>query len=231
MESDFKAINELNKKFKNSSPENVLRDCINSLFKEKVAYVCSFGAESAIILDIISKIDKTFPVILLNTMFLFNETLEYKNTILKKLGLTNCVEIFPDSNNLNKKDRKNDLWETDPDKCCNLRKVLPLKLALEKYDAWISGRKSYHKGERTNLQIFESLNDKIVINPLINFDTKKINKYFEDYKLPRHPLYYKNYFSIGCTNCTIPSNDLENVRSGRWKNTIKTECGIHYKEN
>ena len=85
MESDFKAINELNKKFKNSSPENVLRDCINSLFKEKVAYVCSFGAESAIILDIISKIDKTFPVILLNTMFLFNETLEYKNTILNKL--------------------------------------------------------------------------------------------------------------------------------------------------
>ena len=93
MESDFKAINELNKKFKNSSPENVLRDCINSLFKEKVAYVCSFGAESAIILHMISNIDKAFPIVLLNTEFLFEETINYKNYLLRKFKLSN----FPKS--------------------------------------------------------------------------------------------------------------------------------------
>ncbi len=222
-----KIIKELNQEFNNCEPKKILEFCINNLFKKKIVYVCSFGTESAIILDLISKIDPTLPIVLLNTHFLFEETLEYRKQLINIFKLENCTEILPDLNDLKKNDKNNDLWKTDPEKCCEIRKVLPLEKELMKYDAWISGRKSYHGAERENLKVFEYQNEKVVVNPIIFMKEERIKNYFVQEKIPRHPLYLKGYLSIGCTNCTAKTLNNKDIRSGRWVNSSKTECGIH----
>ncbi len=219
-------ISTLNKECQGLAPEKILEVSIKK-FGNKITYICSFGTESAIILHMISKIDKKFPIFLLNTHFLFSETIDYKNKLLKKLSLTNCFDIFPDESLIKIEDPENNLWKNDTDRCCEIRKVKPLDKILKNYSSWISGRKSYHQGLRTNLKPFELLNEKIVVNPLINIKKEEVENYFQINNLPNHPLFNHGYLSIGCRHCTFKTNDRTNIRSGRWKNKIKTECGIH----
>jgi len=223
-------IGALNSKFSEGEPKLILEYSILNLFKNKIAYVCSFGTESAIILHLISQINKDIPIILLNTHFLFEETVKYKNELLELLGLRNCHEVFPDDKVLNKFDRNNDLWKTKVDKCCNLRKVIPLEKSLKDFEAWVSGRKSYHLGDRQNLKAFEKLNNKVVVNPLFRSTQDFVENYFLLNSLPKHPLEAKGYLSIGCTNCTIKTKNIKNIRDGRWSNKNKTECGIHLEQ-
>ena len=220
-------ISTLNNKCHGLHPEEILEISIKK-FSNKITYICSFGTESAIILHMISKIDKKFPIFLLNTHFLFPETIVYKNKLLKRLRLTNCSDIYPDELLIKQEDPKNNLWMNNVDRCCEIRKVKPLDKILKNYSSWISGRKSYHQGERSDLKPFELLNKKIVVNPLINVKQEEADNYFEVNDLPKHPLLKKGYFSIGCIHCTSKSTDKSNIRSGRWKNQIKTECGIHF---
>ena len=231
MNQSIEIISTLNKECQGLAPEEILEISIKK-FNNKITYICSFGTESAIILHMISKIDTKFPIFLLNTHFLFPETIAYKNKLLKKLRLTNCLDIFPDELLIKQEDPKNSLWMNNTDRCCEIRKVKPLDKILKNYSSWISGRKSYHQGERIDLKPFELLNKKIVVNPLINIKKKAADNYFEVNDLPAHPLLKKGYLSIGCIHCTFKTTDKSNMRSGRWKNTIKTECGIHFnKEN
>ncbi len=221
-------LESLNQNYKNFSPQDILEKSIKFSFRKKMVYICSFGAESAIILHMISKIDNNFPIVLLNTNFLFEETIDYKNYLIKSFNLTNCDEYFPDDKDLDALDKHGKLWKINPDLCCNIRKVLPLQKVLKRYKAWISGRKSYHEGERKSLKFFEKLNNKIVVNPLANIDQNFVNSYFEKNKIKRHPLFEHGYLSIGCINCTVKTLSSDDPRSGRWYNKIKTECGIHY---
>ena len=223
---DFE-IKALNSKFADGEPRSILEHSILNLFKNKITYVCSFGTESAIILDLISKIDKDLPIIMLNTHFLFKETIKYKNELLNLLGLKNYREVFPDEKMLNKYDVDNNLWKKNVDKCCKLRKVVPLENSLTDFESWISGRKSYHLGDRKNLKAFELINNKIVVNPLFNSTKKFIEDYFLLNNLPRHPLFEKGYLSIGCSHCTVKAENIEDPRQGRWSDKTKTECGIH----
>ena len=230
MNFDQNEVKELNKEFHKSSPEEIIRKSRN-LFKDKIVYISSFGIESAIILHMISQIDKNFPIALLNTNFLFKQTLDYKNKLIKGFNLKNFVEIFPDNSNLQKDDPHNNLWKSDVEKCCELRKVKPLNKFLKKYNAWISGRKSYQGGERFDVQPFEFNNGKVVVNPLANFEKKFVLLYFNNNNLPKHPLVEEGYLSVGCTHCTFKPKNIEDPRSGRWINQTKTECGIHYKKD
>ena len=230
MNFDQNEVKELNKEFHKSSPEEIIRKSHN-LFKDKIVYISSFGIESAIILHMISQIDKNFPIALLNTNFLFKQTLGYKNKLIKRLNLKNFIEIFPDNSNLQKDDPNNNLWKSDVEKCCELRKVKPLNKFLKKYNAWISGRKSYQGGERFDVQPFEFNNGKVVVNPLANFEKKLVLLYFNNNNLPKHPLVEEGYLSVGCTHCTFKPKNIEDPRSGRWINQTKTECGIHYKKD
>ena len=221
-------LKNLNKEYKDSPPELILRMTIEEIFKNKIAYVCSFGTESAIILHMISQLDRNFPVILINTNFLFKETIEYKDYLIGKFRFSNFKEVSPSIEDLKINDSKGTLWKEDPDLCCNIRKVLPLQKELQKYDAWISGRKSYHEGERTNLKFFEYINKKIVVNPLAKEKQNFVNSYFKIHNIERHPLFESGYQSLGCTHCTVKTSKIDSPRSGRWANKIKTECGIHY---
>tara|TARA_B100000524_G_scaffold344854_1_gene242683 strand:- start:203 stop:895 length:693 start_codon:yes stop_codon:yes gene_type:complete len=230
MNLDKNKVESLNRKFYASSPVEIIRES-KSLFGNKIVYVSSFGTESAVILHIISKVDKNFPIILLNTNFLFDQTLDYKNKLISLFKFENFLEVFPNNSDLEKFDPNNNLWKKDFEKCCNLRKVQPLDKVLKNYDAWISGRKSYQGGERRDLRPFESNNGKIVVNPLANFGQKFVDEYFENYSLPKHPLLDEGFLSVGCTHCTHKSSNKNDPRSGRWLNQTKTECGIHYKKD
>ena len=228
MKIDENFLNQLNDNSKKLSPQDILDNSINNIFKKKMVYVCSFGTESAIILHMISDIDRSFPIILLNTNYLFKETIEYKDYLIGKFKFSDFKEISPSVEDLKINDSKGTLWKEDPDLCCNIRKVLPLQKELKKYDAWVSGRKSYHEGERKNLKFFEYINKKIVVNPLAKVKRDFVNSYFKIHNIERHPLFESGYQSLGCTHCTVKTSKIDSPRSGRWANKIKTECGIHY---
>ena len=220
-------LENLNTRFEKKKADEILYESINNFFLKKIVYVCSFGAESAVILHLISNISKDFPVIFLNTEKLFIETLSYRDDLVKLFNLTNIIEVFPKKFDLKKYDAKDILWKDDQNKCCEIRKVNPLKEALQPYNTWISGRKGYHSNERKEKKVLEVENNKFVLSPLINWSQNNIIKYFERFNIPKHPLFKKGYLSIGCENCTVVSSKYNNIRSGRWINTTKTECGIH----
>ena len=228
MKIDENFLNQLNDNSKKLSPQDILDNSINNIFKKRMVYVCSFGTESAIILHMISDIDRSFPIILLNTNYLFKETIEYKDYLIGKFKFSDFKEISPSVEDLKINDSKGTLWKEDPDLCCNIRKVLPLQKELQKYDAWISGRKSYHEEARKNLKFFEYINKKIVVNPLAKVKRDFVNSYFKIHNIERHPLFESGYQSLGCTHCTVKTSKIDSPRSGRWANKIKTECGIHY---
>jgi phosphoadenosine phosphosulfate reductase len=196
-------------------------------FGGRIAAVSSFGTESAVLLAMIAEIDRATPVLFIDPGYLFPETLSYREEIISQLGLTGVRTISPDSGEAAAKDPENSLWADNPDACCALRKVAPLARALAPFDAWINGRKRYHGNLRATLSVFESDGNRVKINPLARMDRNEIDGEFARRSLPRHPLEQKGFASIGCMPCTARAVPGEGVRSGRWRGSGKTECGIH----
>jgi phosphoadenosine phosphosulfate reductase len=211
-----------------ASAEDVLARAVDELFRGKIALVSSFGTESAILLHMISEIDRTVPIIFLDTGKLFPETLAYRDKLVAYLGLTDVRSVRPSGAQLAAWDPDGRLWEKDPDLCCTIRKTNPLDAALEGFDAWITGRKRSQGGTRSQLNLIETGPDgRTTVNPLAHWDDAMIEAYFREYDLPRHPLQAQGYTSLGCTTCTVRPVDGEDKRSGRWAGQDKTECGIH----
>ena len=205
----------------------ILRAAIKDEFPDKIALVSSFGAESAVLLHLVSEIDKSLPVIFLETGKHFAQTLSYRKKLSSRLGLTNVRDIRPSKESLTFRDPGGDLWKHDADACCTLRKVEPLTSALDEFDAWITGRKQFHGGGRLNLPAFEASPTHIKVNPLARWSKDDIDAYVKKNDLPPHPLVAQGYPSIGCWPCTHPAAEGEDVRAGRWRGAAKTECGIH----
>lgn len=214
-------------RFSCSDALDILSHAIREDFSGRIALVSSFGAESAVLLHLVSRIDKSTPVIFLETGKHFAQTLSYRKTLVKRLGLTNLCDIRPSQELARARDPKGDLWNYDADACCTLRKVEPLRDALVGFDAWITGRKQFHGGGRTALPAFEANETHIKINPLIRWSKTDIEAYMSAHDLPAHPLIDQGYPSIGCWPCTHPVADGGDVRAGRWRGATKTECGIH----
>jgi phosphoadenosine phosphosulfate reductase len=211
-----------------ASAECVLEDMILDRFSGKIALVSSFGTESAILLHMVSRVDRALPVVFLDTGKLFAETLAYRDELVARLGLTNVRSVRPSGKQLAAYDPDGRLWEKDPDLCCAIRKTNPLDAALEGFEAWITGRKRAQGGVRGNLNLVETGPDgRVTVNPLAFWDDEEIEAYFERFNLPRHPLEAEGYSSIGCTTCTMRVMPGADKRSGRWAGMDKTECGIH----
>jgi phosphoadenosine phosphosulfate reductase len=223
----FADTNRLGAKFAGMETRELMRLVIEELFPGRIALVSSFGADSAVLLHIVAEIDKTTPVLFIDTRVLFAETLAYRDELVAHLGLSNVITIGPKPALLEVEDPENFLWASNPGRCCEIRKVLPLAEALEGYDAWISGRKRFQAHTRGNLALFESEGGRIKINPLAHWPAVKIRDYLDAFALPRHPLVAKNYFSIGCIPCTSPVRPGEDPRAGRWRGSSKVECGLH----
>ena len=208
-----------------ASPQKILKTAID-LYGDKLALVSSFGAESAVLLHMAAQIDPSIPVLFLDTGMLFGQTLDYRQKLAAELGLTDVRDLRPRYNDVAVHDPGQDLWKTDTDACCRIRKVLPLDHALEGFDGWVTGRKRFHGGSRLRLKVVEAADGKIKFNPLANWSKAELDAYAAQHKLPAHPLVEFGYPSVGCWPCTKPA-ESDDVRSGRWAGSEKTECGIH----
>ncbi len=195
----------------------------------RIALVSSFGAESAVLLHMVSRIDPATPVIFLDTGKLFTETLAYRDALTDRLGLTDLRSVDPDPADLARHDPDGTLWSLEPDLCCHIRKTEPLDRALNSFDAWITGRKRFHGGTRGALPTLEGdpTTGRLKVNPLAPWSVERLSRYLADHDLPVHPLVGDGYPSIGCVPCTRPVTPGEDPRAGRWSWLDKTECGIH----
>ena len=210
---------------------DLLEPLVNRRFKDRVALVSSFGAESAVLLHMVAQVNRDVPVIFLDTGKLFWETLSYRSMLVDRLGLTDIRNMKPDRQDLATHDPRGDLHLADPDLCCHIRKSEPLQKALEGFDAWISGRKRYHGGNRASIPALEDADGRVKIEPLARFTARDIEAYMKHYELPQHPLVAQGYRSIGCVPCTMKGGTSDNPRAGRWAGLNKTECGIHFTQN
>ena len=222
------AVARLNDCYGRLDTRDLLQRAIHDIFPGRIAAVSAFGSESALLLALIAEVAPDLPVIFLDTGKHFPETLVYRDRLAKHLGLSNLRVVTPDPAGLRREDQEGRLWATDPDGCCRLRKVLPLKGALSSFDAWISGRKRIHGSERRALAVFTALGPQIQINPLAHWTKEEIDKAFAKRGLPAHPLVSAGYRSIGCAVCTTASTGASGGRDGRWPGFVKTECGIHW---
>ena len=205
----------------------MLRELLTGELAGRIASVSSFGAESAVLLHMVAQVDVDVPVIFTNTQKMFGETLAYRDALAERLGLTDLRVFRPDPRLLAIKDKTGLRWSYDPDGCCDLRKVEPLRRALAPFDSWISGRKGFQSGTRTALPRFEEDEGRLKINPLADWNKAKLDAYFAEHDLPRHPLEAQGYLSIGCAPCTTKVAPGEDPRAGRWRSFDKVECGIH----
>lgn len=222
----------LNGMFDEMDAQGVLRQAVTDVLAGDLAIVSSFGADSVVLLHMVSEIDPNLPIYFLETGKHFPETLAYVETLKQRLGLTNVISLKPDPADLVQFDPAGTLWETDPDSCCHIRKTEPLEPALEKYGGWVTGRKRYQTRERGVLPHFElTSDDRIKVNPLAYWSDADVIAYREAHDLPAHPLYGKGFRSIGCAPCTSAVAEGEDARAGRWRGLDKKECGIHFDFN
>lgn len=225
MKPDFSKLNAL---YAARPAEDLLTDAAASVFGPRAALVSSFGAESVVLLDMAAQIDRAFPVLFIDTEMLFAETIQYQLDLIDRLGLTNVIRIRPEARETAWEDPVGDLSARDQDACCNLRKVRPLARALAGYDVSITGRKRHQANTRSTLDLVESDQGRIKINPLANWTREDIRARMAERALPSHPLVARGYPSIGCAPCTTPVAEGEDPRAGRWRGAEKTECGIHF---
>ena len=210
---------------------DLMEPLVTRVFPGRIAMVSSFGAESAVLLHMLASIDRTTPVIFLNTGKLFGETLAYRETLAERFGLTDLRDVRPDPVDAARSDPDGDLWNRDATACCWFRKVLPLQRALTGFSAWITGRKRFQSPGRATIEPIEVEFDRVRINPLAHWSPDDIGTYVSEHDLPEHPLVRHGYLSIGCAPCTVPVEAGSDARSGRWRDQDKTECGIHFSED
>jgi phosphoadenosine phosphosulfate reductase len=217
----------LDRALRDASPAEIIAAALKTVGRDRLALVSSFGTDSAALLKVMADVDPEIPVIFLDTGWLFEETLAYRDTLIAALGLKDVRSIKPVDETLSREDPDRDLWFSDPDACCRIRKVEPLARALKPFSAWINGRKRFQGNARAEIPVVENDGARLKFNPFANVSREDIEAIFVRAKLPRHPLVASGFLSIGCVPCTSRTAEGEDARSGRWRGRAKTECGIH----
>ena len=212
---------------RDASPAQVIETALKLVGREQLALVSSFGTESAALLKVMADVDPAIPVIFLDTGWLFEETLAYRDALIAALGLRDVRSIKPLQEALSRQDPDRELWFSDPDACCRIRKVEPLARALKPFAAWINGRKRFQGGARAEIPVVEEDGAKLKFNPFATVSREEIEAIYKLGKLPPHPLVASGYLSVGCMPCSSRTAPDESARDGRWRGRAKTECGIH----
>ena len=217
----------LDRALREASPTEVIAAALATVGRDKLALVSSFGTESAAMLKVMADVDPAIPVVFLDTGWLFEETLAYRDALIARLGLRDVRSIKPLEETLSREDPARELWFSDPDACCRIRKVEPLARALAPFEAWINGRKRFQGGLRAELAVVEEDGARLKFNPFANVAREEIEAIYQRANLPRHPLVASGYLSVGCMPCSSRTAPDEDARAGRWRGRAKTECGIH----
>jgi len=212
-------------------PQDLLAEAIRR-FAPKIVVACSFGAEDVVLVDMVHRINPEIPLFYLDTDFLFPETYETRDRIVRQYALK-PAQVIQVKSLLTPEQQaaqySQALWSTEPDRCCQLRKVEPLTRVLKGFDAWITGIRRDQAPTRANAGLIEwdSKFQLVKVNPLARWTWADVWTYVKVYEVPYNPLHDHNYPSIGCTHCTAPVAPGDDPRAGRWKNFTKTECGLH----
>jgi phosphoadenosine phosphosulfate reductase len=217
----------LDQTLRDASPSQVIETALRTVGRAHLALVSSFGIESAALLKVMADVDPAIPVVFLDTGWLFEETLAYRDTLIEQLGLRDVRSIKPLEETLSRQDPERELWFSDPDACCRIRKVEPLQRALAPFRGWINGRKRFQGGLRADIAVVEEDGARLKFNPFANVSREAIETIFAEANLPPHPLAASGYLSVGCMPCTSRTSPDEDARAGRWRGRAKTECGIH----
>ena len=222
-------VSALNTRYRHHSATAVLEHSLNDADLGRVALVSSFGAESVVLLHLVSVIAPETPVLFIDTRMLFPETLVYQRQVAESLHLCDVRTLRAAQPRVAFEDPDNTLHQFNTDACCHVRKVEPLERALSTFDGWITGRKRYQGTSREAVEFFEAEGDsRIKVNPLAHWGREDLEEYMVENRLPRHPLVAKGFPSIGCAPCTSAVKPGEDPRAGRWRNSEKVECGIHF---
>ena len=224
---DLPSAEELDQALRTQSPAAVIAAALQAVGRGHLAVVSSFGTESAALLKVMADVDPAIPVIFLDTGWLFEETLAYRDTLIATLGLRDVRSIKPSEEALSREDPDRELWFSDPDACCRIRKVEPLARALAPFSAWINGRKRFQGGLRAAIPVVEQDGIRLKFNPFADVSREEIEAIYAAAKLPPHPLKASGFLSVGCMPCTSRTSPDEDARAGRWRGRPKTECGIH----
>lgn len=220
-------IDEINAKLEGRPPQEILRWATES-FAPDVILTCSFQHDGVALAHMLTMIAPSVPIVFLDTGFHFPETLAYRDEIVRRFHLN--VRNVPPSMPREEFARAHglDLYRRNPDLCCQINKVEPLRRALEGVDCWINGRRRDQASTRRGLLPVERYEGGIYkVNPMVAWAAPDTYRYLQAHSIAEHPLFDKGYASIGCAPCTRPILAGEDERAGRWSGTGKVECGIH----
>jgi len=222
---------ELEREYGHLQGRALLDVIIGDVLRGDIALVSSFGTEAAVLLALVAEVDPATPVLFLDTGMHFPEPLQYRDSLMEQLGLTDVRTVDPSPLDAGAHDPDGRLWARNPNLCCYLRKVLPLERALGGFGSWITGRKQFQGASRGTLPAIEAASGRIKVNPLVTWTPADIAREYERRGLPPHPLVAAGYSSVGCAPCTRPVATGEEPRAGRWSGSNKSECGIHVGED
>jgi len=191
-------------------------------YSPNVAIASSFGAEDVVLIDLAARVAPSIRIFTLDTHVLFPETYALIERVESHYDIrVERTETSPAATD--------GLWATDPDRCCQLRKVEPLRQKLATLQAWITGIRRDQSPARAHSRKLEwdAKFGLVKVNPLANWTSQQVWQYIHDHDVPYNPLHDRNYPSIGCTHCTRAVLPGEDARAGRWSGLAKTECGLH----
>jgi phosphoadenosine phosphosulfate reductase len=212
----------------NWTPQRTLAWAFDT-FGDGVAISSAFGAEGMVLIDMASRVRNDFRLFTVDTEFLFPETYNLMDRIEEKYGITIEKVYSVLSPEEQEQSHGAALWTSDPDRCCNLRKVEPLRRKLGELSAWIASIRRDQTSVRAAAHRIE-WDEKfglVKINPMVDWTSKQVWRYIHDHGVPYNDLHNQNYPSIGCTHCTRAVRPGEDPRAGRWPGFAKTECGLH----
>jgi phosphoadenosine phosphosulfate reductase len=226
-DEDFAA---LNARFESASPSAVLNWVFDAFESDKAVMGSGFGASGVVLMHFLEQVQPGATVFYLDTDVLFPETYNLRDRLTARFDL-NIVRVH---SGLSLDDQAEEygekLWNDDPDQCCFLRKVKPLRQYLSDKSAWLTAIRRDQSPTRANTAHVEwsEANDVVKVNPLATWTEKNIWDHIDHYNLPYNPLHDEGYPSIGCMPCTERvDNDTDDPRAGRWSDSEKRECGLH----
>lgn len=220
-------ISEQAVELEDASPEEIIRLAVETF--PNITFACSFGAEDVVLVDMLQKVSPKTDIFYLDTDFHFKETYLTRDRMVEKYGIE-FVRVSPKITPEEQVSLHGEaLWSTNPNQCCDIRKVEPLTRVLSNYDAWITGIRRDQAPTRANAKKveYDTKFGLVKFNPIASWTSEDVWRYIRDNDVIYNPLHDMNYPSIGCEYCTRQVMPGEDPRAGRWAGNEKTECGLH----
>jgi phosphoadenosine phosphosulfate reductase len=211
-----------------ATPQEILRWAVET-YHPRLTMATAFGAEGCAIIHMLAEIEPTVRLFNLETGYQFPETLQTRERLIARYGVQ--IELVRAEQSVAEMEAEHGgpIYDRDPNRCCFLRKIVPLRRALAGYDAWISAIRRDQTRDRANAGIVEwdPKFHLVKVNPLANWTKRDVWSFIMNHGIPYNPLHDQGYPSVGCWPCTRPIDAGEDDRAGRWSGFAKTECGLH----